>query len=96
MSTSRILLLVSFSLVAAAFAATAALPGSGNAAAKLFSGNLCATASTSALSALQISGPCVQNRSVKVRATPLGPVRVVTYQARWGSLGSVSARISVS
>jgi hypothetical protein len=90
MKTARIVLLASASLVAAAVTAIAALPVSGNAGATLFSGNLCATASTGALSNLKISGRCVQSRSVKVRSTPLGSVRVVTYQARWGSLGTIS------
>jgi hypothetical protein len=91
MSTARIVLLVSASLVAAAVTAIAALPVSGNAGATLFSGNLCATASTGALSNLKVSGACVQSRSAKVRSTPFGSVRVVTYQARWGSLGTISA-----
>jgi hypothetical protein len=91
MNTPRVVLLASASLVAAAFTAAAALPGSGNAEAKLFSGNLCATASTGALSELKVSGSCVQSRSAKVRSTPLGSVRVVTYQARWGSFGTISA-----
>jgi hypothetical protein len=91
MNTPRIVLLASASLVAAAFTATAALPVSGNAAAKLFSGNLCATASTGALSELKVSGPCVRSLSAKVRSTPFGSVRVVTYQARWGSFGTISA-----
>jgi hypothetical protein len=79
------------SLVAAGFAATAARPVSGSARAQLFSGNLCATASTGALSSLKVSGGCVQSRSAKVRLTPLGAVRVVTYQARWGPFGTISA-----
>jgi hypothetical protein len=92
MSTARILLVASVSFVAAAaLAAPAALPVPGDAAAKLFSGNLCATASKAALNELKIAGPCVQIVSAKVRSTPLGPVRVMTYQARWGTLGTISA-----
>jgi hypothetical protein len=91
-STARFLVLATTSLLAA-FAA-AALPGSGNAGAKAFSGNLCATASKGALSTLKISGPCAQSRSTKVRSTPFGSVRVVTYTATWGPHGSISAPTS--
>ena len=56
-----------------------------------FGGNLCKVASTSALSDLHISGGCYRSTSVKTRATPYGPLQTVTYQARWGAFGSVSA-----
>jgi hypothetical protein len=92
-ATARFLLLASTSLVVAALAA-ALLPVSGSAGAKAFSGNLCATASKGALSALKISGPCHQSRSTKVRATPFGSVRVTTYTAAWGPHGSISAPTS--
>jgi hypothetical protein len=91
MSTARIFVLTSVSVAAAVLVATAALPAAGTAGARLFSGNLCATASKGALHELKVAGSCVQSRSEKVRATPLGSVRVTTYQARWGSLGTISA-----
>src|SRR4051812_928841 len=91
MSTARILVPASLSLVAAAIAATVALAASEGAGAERFSGNLCATASAGALSKLKVSGPCAQSSSAKVRSTPLGSVRVVTYTAKWGSPGTISA-----
>jgi hypothetical protein len=97
MSSARILFLTSMSLVAAAaFAGTAALPVSGNAGAELFSGNLCATASTGALSGLKVSGSCVQSASTKVRSTPFGSVRVVTHMARWGSFSAPTHHVTVA
>jgi hypothetical protein len=79
--------------VAAALAAAVILlpAASGDAGAMLFNGKLCATASKEALYELKITGPCISSKDVKVQSTPLGSVRTVTYQARWGSFGSVSA-----
>src|SRR4051812_34905300 len=91
MRTTRVFLLATALLAAATLAAGAAAPVSGNAGVELFSGNLCATAQKSALSKLKVSNSCVQSRSAKVRSTPLGSVWSVTYMARWGPLGTISA-----
>jgi hypothetical protein len=85
MSTTRIL------LFAAGCAAAAALPVSGSAQVKAFNGNLCTTASKAALNQLKVSGPCVHSTTSKVNSTPVGSVRSVIYQARWGSLGTLEA-----
>jgi hypothetical protein len=80
--------------VGAAFGSAVVLlsSASGNAGVKLFNGNLCATASKGALAKLKVAGPCVSSKpDTKVQSTPLGSIRTVTYQARWGSFGTISA-----
>ena len=79
------------SLAALAVAGTLARSGSGSTEAARFSGNLCATVSKAALSELKVPGPCVQATTHRVQPTPLGAVQETVYQARWGSLGSISA-----
>jgi len=90
MGTARTFLLSALA-IAAALAATPAQV-SGSAGGNRFGGNLCAIASASALRDLKISGPCVRRTTVsKAQSTPYGTVRSVTYQAYWGTFGSISA-----
>lgn len=55
-----------------------------------FNGNLCTVVSAGSLSTLKITDPCIHTAVSKTVSTPIGSVQETSYQARWGTGGSIS------